>query len=326
MPPWCACCCSSIRLEPWPAGLPTRRRPAFHSSSSPLHRATLAGHEEAFQLLLDAAPQAAGLACGHADSGGESWVDWTLMHSAACGGCAPAVEALLRLAPEAPMRAATMVDAGIGGCLPLHFACNYGHPGAARLLLQAAPDTAAAADSSGMTALHYAALSGDPATVALVLEAAPLAALALDSVGRRPLQVALKAVRYARGAPTLAAALAAARVLLPASGLDLDQMLAVLCEGEDPGHALFVDLAASSALSAEQWQHVPTPCAGLARALPAVLPRSQAEAGRLVRHLPDAERERLRAAALSLAHAGRSAPAALPGHVVDACLACCLLD
>ena len=48
---------------------------------------------------------------------------------------------------------------------------------------------------------------------------------------------------------------------------------------------LFADVACQRPLSNADWQLVPTPCAGLDAALPAVARRSRAEAGLLVRRL-----------------------------------------
>ena len=63
------------------------------------------------------------------------------------------------------------------------------------------------------------------------------------------------------------------------------------------------------------------PCRGLARALPAVLARSERDATLLLAHLTEAERERLRVAALSPARCQRVLPVVLPAPTVSRILA-----
>lgn len=70
-------------------------------------------------------------------------------------------------------------------------------------------------------------------------------------------------------------------------------------------HPLYASLAARQPLAAAEWALVPAPCPGLAAALPAVQQRSEAEAALLVARLPAADKQRLRTAALCLAHAER---------------------
>lgn len=69
-------------------------------------------------------------------------------------------------------------------------------------------------------------------------------------------------------------------------------------------------------LTPTDWARVPTPCPGLAAALPAVLARSEAGAALLVRHLPAGDRERLRTAAQCVRRTGRVLGSALPAPVV----------
>ncbi len=72
---------------------------------------------------------------------------------------------------------------------------------------------------------------------------------------------------------------------------------------------LFADffITRSDHLTSEEWtaawSAVPAPCPGLLRALPAVLAQSTEQAGHLVQHLPPADVQRLRTAALGLARA-----------------------
>lgn len=71
-------------------------------------------------------------------------------------------------------------------------------------------------------------------------------------------------------------------------------------------------VAARAALSPAEWQMVPARCSGLSAALPAVLERSHSEAALLMARLPQAQRARVRCAALSLARAQRDAGVELP--------------
>ena len=67
------------------------------------------------------------------------------------------------------------------GWLPLHFASFNGHQRVARLLLEAAPDTALAVDDYGWTPLHHLGYRGDIEVLKLLLLAAPAAATVLDA-------------------------------------------------------------------------------------------------------------------------------------------------
>lgn len=125
------------------------------TEESPLQQAALHGNGLLFKRLLAAAPEAAHTICDQhfrylevCSPEGEE--EWSLMHSAAEGGCAEAVQALLELAPET----ASCVTAR--GLTPLHAACDGGNFEAARLLLNAAPQTAAAADAWDRLPLHCA--------------------------------------------------------------------------------------------------------------------------------------------------------------------------
>lgn len=85
------------------------------------------------------------------------------------------------------------------------------------------------------------------------------------------------------------------------------------------GHAalsLYADAATNWPLSPTEWAQVPSPCPGLARALPAVLQRSEAEAALLVARLPAADRQRLQAFALALNRAQQQMGIDLPAGAV----------
>lgn len=76
---------------------------------------------------------------------------------------------------------------------------------------------------------------------------------------------------------------------------------------------LFSDAVASHLpLSVAEWSLVPETCPGLSRALPAVLPHGHEQAGQLVRRLTQADKARLRTAALSMARVQKLARASLP--------------
>lgn len=84
---------------------------------------------------------------------------------------------------------------------------------------------------------------------------------------------------------------------------------------------LYALLAARTPLAADEWALVPTPCPRLGGALPAVLGRFAEEASHLVRHLPAADRQRLRTAALCLARAERQLVQPLPPTIMESLLA-----
>ena len=101
------------------------------------------------------------------------------------------------------------------------------------------------------------------------------------------------------------------RPVLPAT--ETHAALAALAAAGEAAVPLFADVACQRPLSSADWQLVPTPCAGLGAALPAVACRSRAEAGQLVRRLLPAERQRLWASALCLS---RFLPASLCAAVL----------
>eukprot|EP00887_Chlorella_sp_A99_P000734 scaffold5.g734.t1 len=194
----------------------------------------------------------------------------------------------------------------------LHEAARRGDTAAIQRLLAADPGAAAAVDRRGPYCCNVAAMQ-------LLLAAAPETAMAADEQGWLPLHWA--AVRAAHGH------ILAARVLLERSAaIAPAELIADLLEAEgnegavSPCHhvvcTLLVDLAASRVLSPANWAALPSPCLGLACALPSVLGRSPAEAAQLVAHLPDAARGRLRTLALSLAHLQRQLELELPEGIV----------
>ncbi|EFN53863.1 hypothetical protein CHLNCDRAFT_135974 [Chlorella variabilis] len=278
------------------------------------------------------------------------------LHQAAEKGDEAAVRQLLAAGARAD-------QVNLHGSLPLHRASHYGHEGVVRLLLEAAPATASAVNSHGKTPLHCAAdslwsasggvvrllLSAAPATATLLtadkrapihwaayhnhveatqllLEAAPELAFAPEGCGYTPLHMVLfnpDNVRALRELDTEVAE--TARCLLRAAPA-VQTALGILLQYSQHSATLYADLMARLSLSEDQWHSIPAPCPGLARALPAVLQCSAAEAGWLVGRLADAQRARLRAAALSLARPQQQSSAVLPAELSGRILALCLLD
>ena len=157
------------------------------------------------------------------------------------------------------------------------------------------------------TQLHGAVLGDCPAAARLLVEAAPRAALVRDGSRRTPLEAALLFLRFG-----------VARCLLerPAALPPAADVLRWLTAASGPRWrmppALFAVLAARQQLGPDEWARMPSPCLGLAAALPAVLARGEAEAALLVALLPAADRQRLRTAALCLRRTERVHGVELP--------------
>ena len=299
----------------------------------PLHVAARVGNADAARLLLAAAPQAATTA----DVSGR-----LPLHSAAPYYCqvaevsasaeAEIVQLLLAAAPQAAMVADNY------GRLPLHRALDSHaatNEAVLQLLLAAAAGAAMVADQRGWLPLHHAALGGREAIVRALLATAAHAVLAAAGDGRLPLHWASS---RAAAQLMLAAAPATAMVHDAQGRLPVDVLLgygwveaacavlsatethaalaAIVAAGE-AAVPLFAVVACQQPLSSADWELVPTPCPGLAVALPAVARRSGAEAGQLVRRLLPAEQQRLRASALCLSRfLPASVCAAILVHVV----------
>lgn len=90
-------------------------------------------------------------------------------------------------------------------------------------------------------------------------------------------------------------------------------MALAAADDQNIARPLFVHVVRNTALSAEDWELVPTPCPGLAAVLPVVHARSRTEAALLVQRLPAAAQARLRTAALALARA-------LPANIYEHCI------
>ncbi len=89
---------------------------------------------------------------------------------------------------------------------------------------------------------------------------------------------------------------------------------------------LYADLVSRLALTQQEWQSIPAPCPDLVRALPAVIERSEKEAGWLVGRLGQEQRARLRTGALCMGrvmagvHGAPSLPAELSQRILVAAL------
>ena len=295
-----------------PAGLLTR---CDRGRDTPLFLAILHKQEEAARLLLETAPAAALV----------KPLDGALpLLTAAAKRLERTTRLLLKAAPSAAAAPGPLRS------FPLRFLAAWGDASLVRQMLAAAPAAAATPDAHGTFPLHAAAAGGNPAAVKVLLGAAPAIAEARTGAfgvfpsggGPLPLELALDSAQHhsSLGAEDRAAScIEAARLLLPAS--PLQAALAALALAGSGALPLFADLAACRPLSAAQWQRVPPACPALGSALPAVLQRSEAEAGLLVHRMKETERCRLRTAALCLARAGRRAGAALPAAVAGSILA-----
>ncbi len=107
-----------------------------------------------------------------------------------------------------------------------------------------------------------------------------------------------------------------ARLLIAAPGQEPSRLLLSLTSTGPTSLPLYPDVATGYPLTTADWSMVPSPCPGLAAALPYVLVRSAAEAALLVAHLPTAERCRLRTAAVALHRAQAVKRVALPQPLV----------
>ncbi len=162
-----------------------------------------------------------------------------------------------------------------------------------------------------------AAFQGNAGAIAQLLASAPAAASVPNKNGRLPIEAALQRV-----ATDGAQALAAVRPLL-AVGDAADVAAALGKAAADPRQAaagvqqMAVEFVALRSLTAELWALLPDELPGLEAALPAVLARSEAEAACLMVHLPAAERERVRAALLSLARLQGCTQLSIPAHALQ---------
>ena len=166
----------------------------------------------------------------------------------------------------------------------------------------------------GCLPLHVAAMYGHATVVQLLLEAAPSSAAAEDGRGCTPLDACCMGPRACHRDSI-------ARLLIAAPGQQPAHLLQSLNQALPASLPLVADVASRYPLSLADWQLVPSPCPGLATALPAVLARSAAEAALLAARLTEPEHCRLRTAALALHRAQTVAGLALPQPLVQRILA-----
>ena len=320
---------------------------AATSSASPLHTAALDGRAVMLKQMLAAAPEAVTTTCMH---GMEDDTAWSLMHSAAAGGSAEALQAVLAL-PQAPPPGRPMlwtrpsISRAWRASLKQPSCCCASRPRPSQLPALWATCRCTAplsTDTHRCSACClrqvHPALTGAPHTATPPCTRLPQ--LANASPARRPCSSCCMpaprqrrwraqrkrplhcALRHIRGVTSQGAA----RLLLPASGLTANQLLDAPAAAGPAHRPLYADLAAQQPLSAAQWQRVPARCMRLGRALPAVLARSDAEAGHLVRCLSAADQHRLCLAQLCLARAQRRSNVVLHAPLLCAILARCLAE
>ena len=272
----------------------------------PILEAAVQGHWRAVRILLQAAP---------ATATATTAIGWTPLSFACRTGRLDIARLLLAAAPEAATLPAK------NGDLPIHIAARNSADGdMISLLLAAAPQTAALRGAGGLTSLHGAAMDGNVAAVRALLAAAPAAALVRDESGCLPLEAAVLSLRdaimFEYGRDFVRVCREAALCLIEAT--PPTDCLAIATH--PPFHhvclPLFPHIVASHALTEAEWQLVPSPCPGLAAVLPIVFGRSPAEAALLVAHLPPADRDRLRTAALCLTRTQNQLGLELPGLLV----------
>jgi hypothetical protein len=250
----------------------------------PLRNAAYCGHVEVVKALLAADS-------GHASLLARTALGQLPLCLAVDNGHAAVVTALL----ATDIGRAMLLAKTKSGWLPLHNAAKEGHTAVVKALLTVAPEAAMCATRKGCLPLHVAAEKGHAAAVQALLSSVDLKAAArwFDSEGRLPLVVALSedTAEHHR----------TARKMLHASAGDRLNNLSALLTAGPRGLPLLADFVIGHApLSALEWQHIPTPCPGLLRAVPSALSRSVDQAREVVQRLPRDEAAQLRTALLRL--------------------------
>lgn len=217
------------------------------------------------------------------------------------------------------------------GQLPTHMAAEAGNLDILRLLHSLAPQTFMDATPFGrLSPMHYAARGGRPEAVSFLLETEPASASLVTEGGKLPLSTALlhiPSILPRQQAPMTAVHVAvlqryleAVRRLLPA--VPAATALSALAGAHERTRQLFPDaVACHLPLSAAEWSLVPEPCPELERALPAALRHSHEQAGQVVRRLSQADKARLRTAALCMVQVQTLACASLPPALFERLLA-----
>jgi hypothetical protein len=157
--------------------------------------------------------------------------------------------------------------------------------------------------------LHYAAQNGHTAVVQQLLSAAPKAAMRATQAGQLPLQLAL---HHGNGFPHSAAA----SLLLCAAAAPRQLDLSILLAAGPRGLHLLADFViARVPLSSAEWQHIPAPCPGILRALPAALARSADQGREIVQRLSPIDAARLRTTLQCLHVSQRRRSVTLPSDI-----------
>ncbi len=197
----------------------------------------------------------------------------------------------------------------------MHYAARHDDTAAVQALLAVGPLLPRLADEGGWLPCHMAAHHGHVAVLRLLLQLAPEAATAGNLA---PLRAALLYGHHIAALCLLGCG---------SSHAVLECLASVAGNVHAPRsvQALFsVVVAEGLPLLPGEWQLVPVPCPGLGPLLPQALAISFEQARQLVRHLPPADVQRLRAGALALAHAQRTRRVYLPPPLTHRILTLCL--
>ncbi len=283
------------------------------SGRSALWLAARAGNTAAVQLLL-----AAGAAPDIADIQGQLPI-----HMAALGGHSAVVQMLLRAAPQTAAH-----PAGTEAMYPLHFAAMRCDSQTVEQLIAAAPNVVTTRATDGILPLHLACTAGNTSAAGALLAAAPSTAMASCRRDGLPFYALFHRVASkfkfwldnSPHSPRVERLKSILRLLLPHVPPNVS-LPALATMYSDTVRPFYAELVTCWPLTADQWQQVPSPCPRLARALPTVLARSEAEAAALVAHLPAPDRCRLRTAALALHRQQRCLGVSLPADLTRRILA-----
>lgn len=289
---------------------------------TPMHHAAENGHAEVIEVLARLAPHT--LASRVVDHVGPTQIAMeTPMHCAALKGCTTAIEVLARLAPE------TLSVRTHWECTPMHYAASNGQTEAVLTLERLAPGAALAVDDLGTTSMHLAAEGGHVETLEALARLAPETLSARVRWGVKPMHRAavydqVEAIEFlARHAPqTLEATTRYGETPMhkaTLSGPVTPKFVATLetLVRLAPGTALALDdrgrtpldfanekscrhvIAAHVPLTESHWASLACPAEELEKLLPIVLKRSKAEAGWLVKKLPESSRKRVQGVLLT---------------------------
>jgi 26S proteasome non-ATPase regulatory subunit 10 len=153
---------------------------------TPMHTAALYGHLDVCRVLAEKAPDAVATA--------DDLMSTPLQVAAAYGN----LDVCLFLLEKAPEAASVRTTGLVVGLTALHGAAAHsdrdGFPELCRLLVQAAPETAACIEETGgTTPLHRAARCGNIETCRLLIQSAPETVSVVDNDGQTPLRLAAAA-------------------------------------------------------------------------------------------------------------------------------------